>query len=71
MMEKLENLLQEWEVYNNAKEDIPPRILNKEKLSISKAVKLTVEKMEVQEYSKYKKEVEEILSFLEVASSTV
>lgn len=71
MMGKLENLLQEWEVYNNTKEDIPPRILNKEKLSISKAVKLTVEKMEVQEYSKYKKEVEEILSFLEVTSSTV
>lgn len=70
MMEKLENLLQEWKTYNNAK-DIPPRILNKEKLSISKAVKLTVEKMEVQEYSKYEREVEEILGFLEVAASTV
>lgn len=70
MMEKLENLLREWKTYNNAK-DIPPRILNKEKLSISKAVKLTVEKMEVQEYSKYEREVEEILGFLEVAASTV
>ena len=75
MNEKLENLLREWKKYNVEEGTIPSRILKKEKISISKAVQLTVGEMKVPEYenmpSEYKKEVEDILFFLENVSSTV
>ena len=75
MNEKLESLLREWKKYNVEGGTIPSRILNKEKISISKAVQLAIEETEVTEYEsipfEYKKEIEDILGFLKKESSTV
>lgn len=75
MQEDLKKLLEDWEEYKNIESNIPSRISNREKLSISIAVKLTVEKMDTQEYKKLslerKKKIEEILGFLEESASAI